>query len=183
MRNWFETQTGEGDSTGTGCRSRSAAVRKLDFDARRPPAAGALLPLKKVHACLLVGLEVGAGGDGFPSGNFLVPLRELVAKAGEGDLAQDEVQRWFGRVSGGEDGLYDLLRVAGLLAGLRLEIVAGLAGSVFVLGSSFAASLPERPRKSVRNGPGSTMVTWTPRGFISAARASLKPSTANLVTL
>ena len=39
----------------------------------------------------------------------------------------------------------------------------------------------EASRKSVRKKPGSTAVTWMPIGFSSMARASLRPSTANLV--
>src|SRR5580692_2465625 len=41
----------------------------------------------------------------------------------------------------------------------------------------------DRPRKSVRNGPGSIIVTFTPNGAISPASASLNPSTANLLVL
>ena len=44
-----------------------------------------------------------------------------------------------------------------------------------------SASTPERPRKSVRNGPGSMIVTRIPSGASSAASDSDNPSTANFV--
>src|SRR5260370_16054447 len=54
-----------------------------------------------IRGATLIFWEIGTGRDALPRGNFLMPVRKLVAKARECDLAENEMQGWIRRVCGG----------------------------------------------------------------------------------
>src|SRR5260370_2839350 len=54
-----------------------------------------------IRGATLIFWEIGTGRDALPRGNFLMPVRKLVAKARECDLPENEMQGWFRRVCGG----------------------------------------------------------------------------------
>src|SRR5260370_11676864 len=77
-----------------------------------------------IRGATLIFWEIGTGRDALPRGNFLMPVRKLVAKARECDLAENEMQGWFRRVCGGYNRLHPFFRSSPRVCGLGVLITA-----------------------------------------------------------
>ncbi len=106
-----------------------------------------------IRSATLVLWEVGTGRDALPRGNFLMPIRKFVAKARECDPAENEMQGRFRRVCGGYDRLNRFLRISRLLAGLRFQILAGLACRCRIIGQLSPSKLAGSPEEVGAKGP------------------------------
>src|SRR6266851_440315 len=106
-----------------------------------------------IRGATLVFWEVGTGRDALPRGNFLMPVRKLVAKERECDLAENEMQGRFRRVCGGYNRLNRFLRIARLFAGLRFQILAGLACGCRIIAQLSPSKLAGSPEEVGAKGP------------------------------
>ena len=100
--------------------------------------------------------KIRTGRHRLPRGNLLLPLRQLVAKTCESNLAQDQVQRRLRRVGYGDNRLDSLLRVAAAVC--RPGCANTRAPCPPSLRTRAAPAQPAcltGPENRVRNGPGS----------------------------
>lgn len=137
-----------------------------------------------------------------PSGSFLrleisgrrqlTPLFQLSGNGGVldrnpfyGVTAQRQTQGWVGRIDQCQDGLCQLLGIAGLamIGDWRFRQTGAWHRQWRCSPRSPKGDVTSdcSSRKSVRKKPDSTTVSLTPSGASSCVRASVKPSTANLV--